>query len=424
MTDVAARQDQTREDGNKSGAKPGMRLGVLSAFPPGKNSLNEFGWHIVNKLAEKDEVSELILYADETDDGPQTPVPGVTNEPCWRFNDPKSIIDIIRTVRRTKPDAVIFNLQFATFGDGKVSGGLGLLAPALIKRMGIPTAVILHNLVENVDFEDAGFAGNKWMATLMEKAGQMLTRTILQADYVALTIPRYVELLRATYGAENVILAPHGAFEEIDEPSFDIPEGRRRLMAFGKWGTYKTVDMLVDAYRLLLERGYDDLEVVIAGTDSPNSPGYLAGVEASCADLPNIEFTGYVAEEDVAPLFLSTAVTVFPYTSTTGSSGVLHQAGSYGRAAVLPDLGDFTEVIEEEGFIGEYFDPHDPASLADAMAKLLDDPSKREEMGRQNFAAAVGIPISEVMDWHLIHLDRIIDGHKMGKHMGKTGSRR
>ena len=199
----------------------------------------------------------------------------------------------------TDPTALVFNIQFATFGDARIPGGLGLLAPAIAKAMGIPTGVILHNLVENVDMQDAGFASNKVVARLMTEAGRILTRLILRADYVALTIPRYVEMLRETYGAENVLLAPHGAFEEIVEPSFSTPDGPRQLLAFGKWGTYKTVDVLVEAYRLLLERGYDDIEVVVAGTDSPNSPGYLAGVAEGCRDLPGVRFTGYVAEEDV-----------------------------------------------------------------------------------------------------------------------------
>lgn len=54
-----------------------------------------------------------------------------------------------------------------------------------------------------------------------------------------------------------------------------------------------------------------------------------------------------------------------PYTSTTGSSGVLHQAGSYGKAVVLPNIGDFAEVITQEGY-GEFFNPDEPATLARA----------------------------------------------------------
>ena len=39
-------------------------------------------------------------------------------------------------------------------------------------------------------------------------------------------------------------------------------------------------------------------------------------------------------------MFAAASVAVFPYTSTTGSSGVLHQAGSYGCPVALPDIGD------------------------------------------------------------------------------------
>jgi glycosyltransferase involved in cell wall biosynthesis len=388
------------------------RLGVLTAFPPGRNSLNEFGFHLVNLLAANDDVETVVVFADATDAGEpiklETNSGKVENVVCWSFNSLTNPIKIMRAVRKAKIDALIVNLQFATFGDSKIAGGLGLLAPALVKKMGVPTAVVLHNLVDNVDMQDAGFTDSKAMAWFMNKAGRALTRVILRTDYVALTIPRYVEFLIESYGADNALLAPHGSFDEIAEPSFGVPaDGPRRILAFGKWGTYKTVDILVEAVRDLGARGYDDLELVIAGTDSPNAAGYLQGVADSCTDMDNVVFTGYVAEEDVEPLFSGSAVTAFPYTSTTGSSGVLHQAGSYGRSAVLPAIGDFVEVIEEEGFVGVYFEPGNARGLADAIAQLLDDDELNAEHGRRNYLAATGIPMAEVIDWHLIHLNRV-----------------
>lgn len=392
------------------------RVGVITAFPPGRNSLNEFGFHLVTHLAANPDVDSVVLFADETDAGPPVAIetPGgdkIEAAVSWKFNDLTNPVRIIRAVKSAKVDAVLVNLQFATFGDQRIAGGTGLLIPAMLKAAGVPTAVTLHNLADNVDMRDAGFAGSKAMALLMSTAGRVLTRAILRADYVALTIPRYVEFLRDSYSADNVILAPHGSFEEIAQPTFGPPaDGPRKILAFGKWGTYKTVDVLVTAFRDLLERGYDDLELVIAGTDSPNSKGYLAGVADACADLDNVTFTGYVAEADVPDLFHSAAVTAFPYTSTTGSSGVLHQAGSYGRSAVLPAIGDFVELIEEEGFIGQYFEPGDAVSLADALAKLLDDPGLSAEHGERNYLAATGIPMAEVIDWHLMHLGALIQG--------------
>jgi glycosyltransferase involved in cell wall biosynthesis len=363
---------------------------------------------MVSKLAEKDEVAQVLLFADETSAGVPQTIENVTPVVSWSFNSLLNLPRLVRAIHRSKSDAVMINLQFATFGDRRVAGGLGLLLPAVLKMLKIPTVVVLHNLADHVDMQAAGFTNSRVMAGLLHRAGRLLTRAILRADIVAVTIPKYVEFLVENYGANNVLLAPHGSFDVPEPPTFELPPGRRQIMAFGKWGTYKTVDMLLDAYADLLSRGYDDLELVIAGTDSPNSAGYLSEVARKSAHLPNVSFTGYVAENDVEGLFRSSSVVVFPYTSTTGSSGVLHQAGSYGCAAVLPAIGDFVHVIEEEGFAGEYFDPADPHSLADAIVKVIDAPDRRQDLGRRNYAAAVGIPISEVVDWHLIHISRLL----------------
>jgi len=176
-------------------------------------------------------------------------------------------------------------------------------------------------------------------------------------------------------------------------------------MAFGKFGTYKKVEEMIEAVQLLIQRGSEPLEVVVAGTDSPNAAGYLAGVEEQYAHLDNLRFTGYVAEEDVPRIFQEAAVAVFPYTSTTGSSGVLHQAGDYGKAVVLPKIGDFAEVISEEGYTGEFFIPGDVESLADAIERILTNSDYRKEMGMRNFRASRGLPIADVVDWYLIHLE-------------------
>jgi glycosyltransferase involved in cell wall biosynthesis len=336
----------------------------------------------------------------------------VAVRPAWRFNAISNLFRVVRAVRSSKVDAVILNLQFATFGDKRIAGGLGLLIPAVLRMYRVPTAVVLHNLADNVDMQDAGFAQSATTARLLKWAGRVLTRALLRADYVALTIPRYVEFLRDSYGARNALLAPHGSFEEVSVPNFDLPEGRRRIMAFGKWGTYKTVDVLAEAYIELLARGYSDLELVVAGTDSPNSAGYMAEVAQRYAAVPNIEFPGYIAETDIAPLFTSSAVVAFPYSSTTGSSGVLHQAGEYGRAAVLPRIGDLIDIIEEEGFRGVYFEAGDASSLADAIAEVLDDPELRVSLGKTNFAAAAGIPMAEVVHWHIVHIERLLHSRR------------
>ncbi len=88
---------------------------------------------------------------------------------------------------------------------------------------------------------------------------------------------------------------------------------------------------------------------------------------------------------------------------------MLHQAGSYGKAVVLPRIGDFAEVITEEGYDGEFFVPGDTTALANAIADLLDNDQRRREMGMNNYMAACGLPISDVVDWYLLHFESVID---------------
>jgi len=402
----------------------GLRVAVVTTHPPGKGSLNEYAFHFVRYLRTKPEVREVVLLADELPAGQRyhfataeedceleegCGLAPVRVETCWRFNALNNAPRILAAVRQARPDAVLFNVQFASFGSGKVSGALGLTAPALVKLAGYPTIVLLHNIMETVDLKSAGFGANPLMERVIRLSGNIVTRFVLAADLVALTIPKYVEILAGKYRAQNVLLAPHGSFEQASAaPDLDPPPGPLQIMTFGKFGTYKRIETLIEAFRILLARpGSPPLELVIAGTDSPNAAGYLAGLQAQSADLPGIRFTGYVAEEEVPRIFREAAVAVFPYTSTTGSSGVLHQAGSYGKAAVLPKIGDFAEVITEEGYTGEFFEPGNAASLAAAIARVIDDPEHRRALGRQNFIASSGLPIADVVDWYLLHFEEL-----------------
>lgn len=405
-----------------------LRLGLVTTYPPGTGSLNEYAFHFVRALRTKQEVAELHLLVDElppdktyqadaakmgqeqsTESNPHLPQAALHFVPCWRFNSLTNAWQILRAVRQLQPDVVLFNLQFASFGDRKIPATLGLLTPALLRLFNIPTFVLLHNIMETVDLKNAGFAHQPIIERVIRWIGWLITHFILRAHLVAVTIPKYVEILEKRYGAKNVLLAPHGSFEtESAPPTFELPEGPLRIMTFGKFGTYKRVETLVEAFALLQRQKPAKLELVIAGTNSPNAPRYLENIAEQFAEVPNIRYTGYVAEEDVPQIFGEAAAVVFPYTSTTGSSGVLHQAGDYGKAVVLPKIGDLAELVAEEGYTGEFFEPNNPQSLADAIARILDEPERRIEMGRQNYLAARGLPLGDVVDWYLLHIEALL----------------
>ena len=388
-----------------------MKLAIVTAYPPSKVTLTEYGYHLVKHFRLQNEVSEIVLICDRTSEEKDLNFEGegckISVKECWNFNSYTNLLSISKTITETKPDAVLFNLQFLKFGDKKIPAALGLLLPLICKLKGIPTISLLHNIMEQVDLKNAGITKNIILQKAYGLIGTTLTKFVLASDVLAVTISKYVDILEKKYKARNVALVPHGAFETPPEPDYCLPEGPKQIMAFGKFGTYKKVEILIEAVEIIRNRTNLDLEIVIAGTDSPNTPGYLEDIKKQYAHVPQIRFTGYVAEEHVPVIFAESAVTVFPYTSTTGSSGVLHQAGSYGKAVALPDLGDLSILVKEEGYKGEFFNPESAASLADAIEKILKDDFYRVQLGRNNFKAASSLPMSEITNMYVNYFKAI-----------------
>ena len=394
-----------------------MKLAIVTAYPPSKVTLNEYAYHLVKQFRQKEAVTELILLTDRTEGAKDIEFTEdgckITVKECWSFNSYKNVISVTKAINTTKPDAVLFNLQFMKFGDKKIAAALGLLLPWICKLKNIPNIVLLHNILEEVDLGSAGFTSNKIMQNIYGFIGTSLTKLILEADIVAVTMQKYVNILELKYLSPNVKLIPHGTFEIPEEPNYRLPEGPLQIMTFGKFGTYKKVEGMIEAVEMVRAKTGLDLEVVIAGTDNPNVPGYLAKVEEDYKHVPQVRFTGYVEEHEVPTLFNESAVVVFPYTATTGSSGVLHQAGSYGKAVVMPDLGDLALLVKDEGYRGEFFEPTSVQSLASAIEAIVTNEAYRVKLSKINYDAATAHPMSQIADMYLEHFQDIIDEKRL-----------
>ena len=116
-----------------------MKIALLTAFPPSKVTLNEYGYHLAKNFVLNDEVSELILLSDKTDAPKQLDFEKkekIKVKDCWEFNSYFSFFSVIKAVREGKPDYVLFNLQFVKFGDKKIPSALGLLLPMFLRFFG------------------------------------------------------------------------------------------------------------------------------------------------------------------------------------------------------------------------------------------------------------------------------------------------
>jgi glycosyltransferase involved in cell wall biosynthesis len=389
-----------------------MNLVFISPFPPSQVTLNEYGYHLTRSFIGKkgiDKITVLTNHLENDEDYKAFATEGLEIIPCWNFNSLTVLFDLRKTLKNIQADVIIMNIQFMTFGSGKIQAALGLLAPWLFKSMGIPCVVILHNITETVKLDAIGMSNSPFKSKLFLWIGRQLTKFILKADIVGVTISQYVKILKEKYQANNVVLLPHGNFELPERKPISIPLQSINLMAFGKFGTYKKVEVMIEAMQILQTK-FPQLhfKATIAGTDNPNVIGYLDSVKAKYEHLSDIIFTGYVPESKVAEVFWDSTFVVFPYTTTTGSSGILHQAAGYGRACILPKIDDLERLLEEEGYHGAYFEPENAQSLANAIENLITHPEIREEIEDKNYKVAKGLPMNELSHWYLGHIDQLL----------------
>ncbi len=381
-----------------------LRIAFVSAFPPGLRSLNEYGFHFAKALAEHEDVAEVIILGDlltepaaELDMGPRVSVQRV-----WDFNRLSTPLKILRALRRIKPDAVIYNLQTATFGDREVPAALGLMTPMLSRFAGTKSGIIGHNIVAGIDLENTVLRGQRVRQMIVKIGGAVITRAMTMASYMSVTLRSYADILAKRTPRADVTLVPHGTFDTGQRDWIALGDRPQRIVTMGKFGTYKKLETLLAAFDILRkEPGMDKVELVIGGTDHPNTAGYVAGIAKARKDDKNVVFAGYIAEEDVPGFFEGARLAVFDYESTTGSSGVLHQAASFGTVPVFPRIGDFVDLCEDEGLTGGNFKPGDASDLAAKMAELLSDMDAADRIARQNRSAVDAVPMSDIVTWHI-----------------------
>src|SRR5437016_2388785 len=131
-----------------------MNICLVSAFPPSREALNEYGYHLALELQEIPGLSLTILGDDLP--APQSELHGFSVIRCWAFNSMANPWRLLLAIRQLKPDVVWFNLGFASFGGKPLPAFAGIGIPAMARMSGFYTHVTLHQLMETVDLKDAG----------------------------------------------------------------------------------------------------------------------------------------------------------------------------------------------------------------------------------------------------------------------------
>jgi glycosyltransferase involved in cell wall biosynthesis len=238
-----------------------------------------------------------------------------------------------------------------------------------------PTVVTLHEVVELADLRALNAPGG----SLAPWGARLLTNIATQADVVCLTMQHYADWLSAR-GVDCTHI-PIGAYHE---PELLNETEACELLFFTTLAPYKGLELLIEAFARLRSE-YPSLQLTIAGTTHTRFPNYGQELKARFNKTHGIQWLGQVSEDDVKDLFRRARIVVLPYAASTGSSSVLYQAATWGRAVVASDLREIRKMTLENNLQVEFFENNSVEKLCDSIRSLLNSPALRRSQAQHNF---------------------------------------
>ena len=153
-------------------------------------------------------------------------------------------------------------------------------------------------------------------------------------------------------------------------------DGTPNLLFVGRFEERKGLLHLLKAYRLLRREGRDcRLLVVGHGPQEREARRYVL-----TRRLGGVELLGRVGDDEKARWFATSDIYVSPATGRESFGIVLLEAMAAGKPIVCSDIHGYKGVVRR-GEQALLVPPRDARALADAIARLLDDPKERTRMG-------------------------------------------
>jgi glycosyltransferase involved in cell wall biosynthesis len=189
------------------------------------------------------------------------------------------------------------------------------------------------------------------------------------------------ELIQKGISPQKIQLFPRGIDIQRFHPSkrngyleerYQIRSGAK-LLYVGRISKEKNLGHLEGVFKELA-KAHPDIHLVLVG-DGP----YMNEMRESMRGLP-CTFTGYLEGEELAAVYASSDLFVFPSTTDTFGNVVL-EAQASGIPVIVTDLGGPQENLIP-GKTGLVVDQSDSGAFLGAIESLLRDPSRRKQMGR------------------------------------------
>jgi len=250
----------------------------------------------------------------------------------------------------------------------------GWAAARIGAEFGVPVVATAHR-ADVLDVPARGPRSAARVTEAVESIDQVCAVSISIGDAAAaLGTPRRPVRV-VPNGADATVFLPRPASEA--RARLGLPDDGPIVSFVGKLVPRKGVDTLIEAMGLLARRPQGAPLLVAAGIGEMRPA--LEGRAAELGIADRVRFVGKIAHDDVGWWMSAGDLFVLPSLSE-GLPTVVCEAMNCGRPVVATAV-DGTPEIVRDGETGILVPPSEPAALADALARILDDPDLARRMG-------------------------------------------
>lgn len=263
------------------------------------------------------------------------------------------------------------------------------LAPVTIapSRVGIPSVPVVHDLTPLVHPEwhrrKVVVAFLPWIEKTLDRAARIIAVSQATARDLARRFPETASRIAVVENGVDSRFAPGGSGEADEELRRKYAKGNRFILHLGTLEPRKNIQTLVAACERLWRDKRSRPDLLLAGGAGWKSAPLLARIARS-PFRDKIHRIGYVPA-DLAPS-LYRAAEVFCYPSYSEGFGLpVAEAMACGTAAVI---SKDEALLETAGGAASSASADDPLALAEALARVLEEPGAREEHVRRGLLRA------------------------------------
>ena len=341
-----------------------MRITLLGPAWPFRGGIAHFQAALARGLAARGhDVSQVtfrrqypeVLFPGRTqlDDGPPPADLPIAAQTMDSLN-PLSWTRTARHVADHGAEVAVFMHWMPFFGPA-----FGVVARRLRKR-GVRVLAVVHNAIPHerrpgdVPFTRFGLGASDGLVVMSDQVRDDVEALGLEAPVEQVAHPVYSGFGDPAPSAD--------ARAALGLPA-DVP----LFLFFGFIRRYKGLHVLLDAWAEVRRR-VPEAELVVAGEFYADE----ATLRAQAAALDGVRLDAdYIPDDRVGLYFSAASAVVQPYVSAT-QSGVAQIAFHFGTPVITTDVGGLAEIVPD-GEAGLVVPPEDPAALADALVRFVED---------------------------------------------------